>query len=220
MNSVLSNERTAAAVSIALVFIFLLSGLLASDFLFVFSLRENAFQFSTLMQLMGPAIIASLFIERAVEIFVSSPRKLKRKEIEKTISLSQAANAHEPRDETVLRSLQKQISQLTDYRQKTLLRAVLFSLSLSFFSALLGVRLLTQFFDIPYIDCLTGLEFEPEECPSGLEVARAHFLWLTRFDIFLTTLILSGGSEGLHSIIRAIIRFAENSGNGESSGGT
>lgn len=63
-------------------------------------------------------------------------------------------------------SIQQASVELTKYRQTTMEMAAGFSLFFGFLIALIGVRLLTPFFDIDteLLSCIMGLEVDPEEC--------------------------------------------------------
>ena len=212
---------------IAIGVLLILSWIAATSvsFTFTFSLKENAFDFDTVIKFLGPAFIASLFVERAVEVVVTTWRKLGREELETSRDELQSdyatANAAPPlADQDAENTRQAEIAEakqnldaskkaIQDYRQDTLQMAVGFNLLFSFVLALVGVRLLIQFFDIPYLDCLTGLEVDVEDCPSGQETAQSAHTFLVGVDVFITTVIIAGGSAGVHSIVGAITSFAD-----------
>lgn len=209
MNSPIAGKKFRWGSLVAVLIIAALAYPLSKSFLLVFSLKENALEFTTVIGLLGPALVASLFVERAVEVVVTTWRKLGRDQKETELSALESEQKAAPSNVNISKTIKDTKSAIVEYRQETLQMAVGFSIAFSFILTLAGVRLLTQFFEIPYIDCLTGLEIEPEECPSGLDQLKSHFRWLTGFDILITTLIIAGGSEGLHSIVSAITSFAD-----------
>ncbi len=77
------NQRWIVLILIVVGIIAFLTTAFADNFSFTFSLKEKAFAFDTVLQNVGPAIIASLFIERAVEVVVQTWRKFGKQNIEK-----------------------------------------------------------------------------------------------------------------------------------------
>jgi len=206
-------------IAIAIV-LFICAWIVPSVSLFTFPINSKIFTLEKLLLLLWPAVVASLFIERAVEAIVVGWRKLGREHIEwridqigKKIDKAKTLDAQIPgkQDEldTLANELHKHEYFRDNYKRHTVEMAFGFILFFSFTVSAFGIRLITPFFDIPYLDCITGLEIEPEECPSGYLNAKAHYEWLVRMDVLVSSFIIAGGSTGLHSIVDAITSFAE-----------
>lgn len=217
----MSNERKFSLsdypnvkIYISLIVIGLGAFLLAYLFPFTFPLKKDAFKLDEVMHILGPAIIAALLVERAVEVIVMAWRKFGRMVIENEIKVigENLPNLNDEEKANAEIDLTKKIQELFKYKNDTLQRAAAFSLFFSFLIALVGVRVLIPFFDIDadLLNCMTGLENEPEECPSGIDdVAKTHYAALVRLDVFIATFVIAGGSAGLHSIVSAITNFAD-----------
>ena len=72
MDSAIAGKRIRWGSLVAALLIAVLAYYLSESFLFVFSLKENALEFTTVIGLLGPALIASLFVERAVQVVVTT----------------------------------------------------------------------------------------------------------------------------------------------------
>lgn len=204
--------------------------LLHQFFLFTFPFKGSSFDIDTITSLLGPAFIAAAFVERAVEIIVQTWRKFGREHLETTKKLikeqldtaraqnaeldtNTADNAHKLVIDTekLAADLIAANASLSQYRQKTQKIASATAVGLSFLVALVGVRLLTPFFDIDtdVLNCITGFESDPEKCSSSISVAHIYYSFLTAIDIFLTTFILAGGTAAIHSLVKIITSYAD-----------
>lgn len=227
-----------------LVIFLLIAAVLPLSQIAPFSLKSDIYKFDVLLSLLGPAIVASMFIERAVEVFVVGHRKFGREELEARLEISSLEKKNlekeiqlfkekktkvDDSDNLLVSQIESSITELSGrhkeleislarigieierYRIQTLKLSFHLMMIFSFVVSLLGVRLLTPLFDIPFMDCLTWVEIEPEECPSNVEHISSFYNYFVMFDTLISTLVLAGGSSGIHSIVSAITQFADNS---------
>lgn len=181
-----------------------------------FVVKSDVMVFDNLVNLVAPAFIAAVFIERAAEIFVMALRRGRR--IEKEAVL---ANLHKQLstevDPATQKNLQTTINLLVDsitaYKRETLQWAFGFTIFFSLLISIVGVRLLHPFFEVPFEECLNGvidLSSEPEECPSGILNLQDFYSWFIKVDIFITTFVIAGGAAGFHNLLNTITNFANN----------
>jgi Na+-driven multidrug efflux pump len=176
-----------------------------------FTIKPDVFDANSVASILFPAVIASLFIERAAEIFVISLRKGTREVKESALSelKNKITNADDETTPTLLEEEQVLDAQIKNYKRETVQWASAFSIVFSLLVVVVGIRLLSPFFDITYIDCLSGVEIIPEECPSGIENIQGYYDWFVRVDIFISTFVIAGGAAGIHSVVSAITSFAD-----------
>lgn len=177
-----------------------------------FEIKENIISPQNVLNLLAPAFIAALFIERAVEIFVISIRKNKSELIETELvearlKLAQATEKTEIEQWNIhIEILDKKIKR---FKRDTTKLSTFFSLIFSFLIAVIGIRLFAPFFDINFLDCLSGVNITPEDCPSGIDNLAKSYDWFVRLDIFISTFVIAGGAAGMHSIVDAITSYAD-----------
>ena len=119
-------------------------------------------------------------------------------------------------------TIAKQHDPLTQHRRTTAAWATALTVALSFAAAAVGVRLLGQFLHVEgsslgdaLEECLTcepdPIPDSPAEeppTPTCTEVAcerlASQIYWFRAVDILLTTLVLAGGADGIHQIIKRV----------------
>lgn len=203
----LMQSTAAAAVVVLIVCLFFpsFSGI-------SFQIKENVISTQNAINILAPAFIAAMFIERAVEIFVISIRK-NQKEIYEIALEEESGNLAQATDDDERGKCAKRIDilnkKIIHYKRDTTKLSTIFSLFFSLLIAIVGIRLLAPFFEISFLDCLSGLNITPEDCPSGLENLATSYDWFVRLDIFISTFVIAGGAAGIHSIVDAITSFAD-----------
>jgi hypothetical protein len=142
-----------------------------------------------------PLILASAFIERAVEILISPWRDTQASKLQRAVTAIQAR----PNDATTpiqnaLNATDLQAAQeaLAEYRGETQRYAFAVGLILSFCAAVAGVRSHWPFLTHP--DAF-------EHLTLGQQV------FFRNFDVLITTALLAGGADGFHAIISAVMSY-------------
>ena len=178
----------------------LASYLFSGHFQYSYDLKEGASSTDLLIMALAPAFVSALLVERAVEIVVAKSRGAEQRQREEDIAaLAQTDTA----DRSAIQSR-------LDYQRGTARLALSASLGFSFLLALAGVRILSQLFEIPLLECVHDpILIDPEECPNELEDVRDHYQFFLGVDLLITTLVIAGGSDGLHAIVNAITQFAK-----------
>jgi hypothetical protein len=155
-------------------------------------------QIGDLLTKMSPLILASAFIERAVEILVSPWRDTEAAKLAGAITAikNRVVDASDPTAVLQLAKntadLQVASAALDEYRGQTQRYAFSVNLVLSFCAAAVGVRALFPFLDV------AGFH------KSASVMQQAYF---RNYDVLITTALLAGGADGLHSIINSITSF-------------
>lgn len=129
------------------------------------------------LQLLGPILLLALFIERALEVLISSLRD-EGKELRKA-RLEEARRSEDPQTVAI------ETAEAASYRAQTQRRAGMAAVGLGILISMSGVRL---------IESVLGQDFVPD-LPS---VQRQLFLLV---DTVLTGAILGGGAEGIHQVM-------------------
>jgi hypothetical protein len=124
-------------------------------------------QMANVAQTLAPLFAVAAFIERAVEIVISTWR-------DAGADLRGGPN-------------------LVEYKRQTKSYAYMLSFGLSLFASAVGVRGLSSLVDPSKLGALSP---------------RQH-LWFTGFDVVLTALLLSGGSDGIHQVVTMITGFLD-----------
>jgi len=138
--------------------------------------------------LLAPLAFAAAVVERAVEILISPWRDAEAGKLETALAASKADPKATPAD------VKKASDALDDYRGETQRYAFAVSLTLSVFVAIAGVRALGTFAD-------TAKLRDPKATSEGQHL---FFLWV---DVALSSALLSGGADGIHSIVNAVTTF-------------
>lgn len=120
-------------------------------------------------QTIAPLVAVAAFIERAVEVVISSWR------------------------DAGAASLQG--AELTSYKLQTQSYAYAISLGLSMFASLVGVRGVAALVDASSLAAMSARQ-------------QLNF---TLFDVIITSLLLSGGSNGIHQVVTTITTFLDSS---------
>lgn len=164
------------------------SGIFFAASLVRFELLTDA---QTVVSILTPLILYSLFIERAVEVFLtvwrgkeSDALALAASQEEKRISALKTA------DRSDLNDLQHR---LADYKATTRDVAFVWSFVLGIFISLAGVRALALFVD-----------------PTSMsELSTFQLAWFTVLDIFITGALIGGGADGIHKIMTMFIALLD-----------
>ena len=114
-------------------------------------------------------LISAILIERVIELLVGAPRE--RAKIDNPAATTEA------------------------FRQETMDQARRLGLLLGVILAFVGVRTLTQLFEIQTV-AESGAEGEPSANDPSFQ-----FKTLTVLDVFLTGALIGGGSAGIHNIL-------------------
>jgi hypothetical protein len=142
---------------------------------------------ATLTSLLAPVAFASAVVERAVEILISPWRDAGASKLQKALAALQAR----PADAVRAGDLQAASEALDDYRGVTQQYAFAVSLLLSLLVSISGVRALQPFL--------------ADNALVGLATDQRGFFFTV--DVLLTALLLSGGADGVHSIVNAVTSF-------------
>lgn len=147
-----------------------------------------------LSNLLAPLVFAAAVIERAVEIIVSPWRDAEASKLEKEMAAidarpaDPAANAQNAVDRKAVSD------KLDDYRGDTQRYAFAISLTLSILASIAGVRALGSFMD-------------PRRLTNAAFTHGAQYLFFLGLDVALTAALLSGGADGIHSVVNAVTSF-------------
>jgi hypothetical protein len=142
---------------------------------------------ATLTSLLAPVAFAAAVVERAVEILISPWRDTGASKLQKALAAIQAR----PADTAKAADLQAASGALDDYRGVTQQYAFAISLLLSLLVSISGVRALQPFL--------------ADNALKVVATDQRGFFYTV--DILLTALLLSGGADGVHSIVNAVTTF-------------
>lgn len=158
-------------------------------FLFAAFLRWGGLNFSIkpaeILNVLSPLILTAGFIERAVEVLVSPWRDTGATKLQKALDAAKAAAPPDPV------KVQTATDELDEYRGTTQRYAFATSLTLGFATAIAGVRTLWPLLD--------STKF------GSASVAQQHYFLVV--DVILTAALLSGGADGIHSVVNAFTGF-------------
>lgn len=146
--------------------------------------------------LMAPLAFAAAVVERAVEILLSPWRDAEASKLDKRITAIQNRKAEDPvaiaQKEADLKAASEA---LDEYRGKTQKFAFAVSILVSTCVAIAGVRVLQ-----PFLDSNKSIEAFQKAHP-------AQFAYFLSVDVGLTTALLAGGADGVHSVMNAVTTF-------------
>ena len=142
---------------------------------------------TTLTSLLAPIAFAAAVVERAVEILISPWRDTGASKLQKALAVIQAR----PADAANSAALQAASDALDEYRGVTQQCAFAISLLLSLLVSISGVRAIQPFL--------------ADNALKVLETNQRGFFFTV--DVLLTALVLSGGADGVHSIVNAVTSF-------------
>ena len=164
----------------------------------------KSFSAGEFAQLMAPLLLASLFIERALEVFLSGSRGARTNELKRPYEVASekfeaaktaaAAGQGDPPDP---RERDECEAPLAEYKQETQRWAWVGGMVLGIAVAAMGLRAL-------------GLFVDPGEFEDLREWQRS---WFHTLDILLTGAVLAGGSEGLHHLIEVFVKYLKKNAN-------
>lgn len=148
-----------------------------------------------LVDRLAPLVLAAAFIERAVEIVVSPLRDTGATKLARVVAAIKArptVGLTPVQVDQNAADLQVASDELDDYRGVTQQYAFAIGLILSFCAAVAGVRAHWPFLAHP-------------ETFSKLDVHQQEFF--RNFDVVITTALLAGGADGIHSIVNSVTSF-------------
>ena len=142
-----------------------------------------------------PLILIGLFVERTVEVLVTSWRGLEREALEKRLKEKQSAGA-EDGDVLVIKE------KIRSHKVQTLRFAFMCAVGLSFFVAIVGVRTLEH---------LTDIELAAQLWQEQLDTRGWQVFGFRIADIIFTTGLLAGGADGIHKVLSLFLDFVDQS---------
>lgn len=144
---------------------------------------------------LAPLAVAAAVIERAVEILISPWRDGEANKLSRVVDAARAAVAKSPADGGAAAKLKEASDTLDDYKSQTQQYAFAISLALSVLASMAGVRALGAFFDAT-----------SKTLPAGF-LTSPQYYFFTTVDMALSAALLSGGADGIHSVMNAITTF-------------
>jgi len=144
-------------------------------------LQLGAFSAAEIGQKLGPLFVTALFIERAVEVIMSTWRAQRAKLIEFERDLL-------PENQRAAKE-----RELLEYKTSTMHLAFKLGFSLGLVFAVLGVRALAPFLADP---ALTGKDELQQRLFAGA-------------DMLMSATVLGGGADGIHKLMALLIDFFE-----------
>ncbi len=141
-----------------------------------------------LASILAPLAFASAVIERAVEILISPWRDAEANKLGRAVAVAQALNKVAPTAQNAADSLAA-ANKLEEYKGETQKYAFAVSLTLSLIASIAGVRAFWPF--------AAAAKFSD---PSQ----QTFFLCV---DVGLSAALLSGGADGVHSVLNAVTTF-------------
>lgn len=176
-----------------LIWILVLSSLIVASIVIGFSdiaLNENIFE--KLGAVLGTLLLAALFIERGLDVFLTTLRAEKSEKISKEITDIQALlNAGDVTQKSLLSEQQK--AQLK-FKSQTRIIALWSGLLAGIIISIIGFRSLKSLVD--------PVEFE--------SLQNFQKMTFDAIDIFLTGCVLAGGSDSIHKLMDSFRLFMEN----------
>lgn len=140
---------------------------------------------SNISQVLAPAVMMALFIERSTEVVITSWRDPQLQ------ALQHAADG-------AVGVERVDAQQRVDfYRLETQRLAFMISFSLALITAVVGFRVVQPLLD-------------PEQAKAVIG-ARDHsqWIWFSRLDVLITGLLIAGGADGIHTIVSTITAFLD-----------
>ena len=136
-----------------------------------------------LLQRIAPLFLIALFVERALEVFISAWRGPEER-------VRKAARAT-----TLGKITPEENARLVEYKSETLRIALSAGIALGIVVSAVGVRALALFMYPDQIEALAGWQ-------------RSLF---TSVDVLVTGAVIGGGADGLHKIVKVFTSFLETS---------
>jgi hypothetical protein len=149
-----------------------------------------------LVSKMSPLLLASAFIERAVEVLVSPWRDTEASKRQAALDQAKAAVLPDPN------AIKAASDSLDEYRGQTQHYAQLISLLLGSLAAMSGVRALWPLLSATQISAAGTLANV-----SGRQQFVYHVL-----DVVLSAAMLAGGADGIHSLTSALTSYLDATG--------
>jgi len=146
-----------------------------------------------ILQLLWQLFLAALFVERAIEVFMSAWRE-KEKEIHRNElkSAKEAAeNASEPERMQITETVRIKEKEYGNYNAETRVLALMSALGIGIIISALGLRMFEQLVDPVAYEALGNTQ-------------RSLFIGI---DTLVTGALLGGGSEGIHKMLSPILGF-------------
>ncbi|HEX7120637.1 MAG TPA: hypothetical protein VF212_17725 [Longimicrobiales bacterium] len=161
-----------------------LIGLLVAAYVFFIRVRPEALRFdpnalANLGSVLAPLVVCAAFIERAVEVVLTP---LRGEESARLQAKAQACRATGDHDEAA-----EHETRLTEHKLGSRRRAFFLAVALGIAASLLGIR------------GLESLLADGAQPGTGFEF----------FDIVLTGLVIGGGADGIHKIVKAFTDYME-----------
>jgi hypothetical protein len=164
---------------------------------------------TTVSAILAPLMLTALFIERAVEVVISPWRDPGADQ--KARALKDAKN-----NSAAIASQQAAADDYTQYKGQTRRYAFVVALLLGTAAATVGIRALWPFIDDPNgifvaatastangITTVTKAQGNPINDPHNNNLRNAFIV----VDIALSSLLLAGGANGIHSVVTAFTNF-------------
>ncbi len=180
--------KRARFVLVVVVIFAALSGIFFAADLLRFTLITDA---QSVISILFPLFLCSLFVERAVEVFLTLWRGKETDELTLAVR-NEAESFNRNPDRARYNAMQRE---LTKYKGTTRDIAFVCCFILGVLISLSGVRALAMFVDPTSLD----------------DLGTFQTAWFTVLDIFITGALIGGGSEGLHRIISMIVALLDSS---------
>ena len=149
---------------------------------------------SSLAGLLAPLAFAAAVVERAVEILVSPWRDAEASKLERAVDAIKARPDDPATSAQKAADLKAATDTIDEYRGDTQRYAFAVSLTLSILVSMAGVRALGPFAKAADLN-------DPKITHEG-----QHLFFLC-IDVALSAALLSGGADGIHSIVNAVTSF-------------
>lgn len=154
-------------------------------------IRFWPFSAGEFVQQITPLVLISLFIERALEVFLTAWRGKDSANL--ALAIQGAKTRLAGGYAAALADLQSGEKLHNDYKSDTQRVAFLAALALGIVVSALGVRGLSLFID-----------------PAAFkELSSIQRTWFNAMDVLLTGALLGGGSEGLHKLVTVFTNFMD-----------
>jgi hypothetical protein len=174
-------------VMLLIVAVAAISGIFFAAHLLRFQLIADA---QSVISILTPLVLYSLFVERAIEVFLTVWRGRESDALALEVKQKKQSLTVKGADISGYNGLQQALSQ---YKGTTRDIAFTSSFVLGILISLAGVRALALFVDPASLDDL-----------SSYQVA-----WFTVLDIFITGALIGGGSDGIHKIVTMFTTFMD-----------
>jgi hypothetical protein len=135
----------------------------------------------SIIGLIGPLFVISLFLERALEVFISAWRDVRKQQLQQRRDRLQAAGAN----------LEAAEEGLAEYTSNTRRASFLAGLGAGIVISVAGVRVLYPLIDL------------------GPDATAQQLLLFNMIDIFLTAGLIGGGSDGIHKVMALLLDFVD-----------